>query len=273
MAISSAIIDAMLASGCTAEQLAAVIKADNAEQERRAARQIPWATLRAMAFERDGEICGYCQTEEGPFEVDHIIPRAAGGEDVLENVVVACRSCNRAKKDRQGDDWESLRERRRRDRDRKRESRGRGRKSVNVTRTNADKSDTPPNKEIPPKPPKEINPPISPVISNEMTPPSAVLAENDDDPLTVDELVSDWNDLAKQCGLPTVAKLTDSRRRRAQARIRQYPEVEAWQRAFASIRGSPWLQGQNDRGWRADFDFLLQDKSFTKLVEGSYGQA
>jgi hypothetical protein len=91
-------------------------------------------------------------------------------------------------------------------------------------------------------------------------------------PITLDELVEDWNTLAKQCGLPTVAKLTDRRRRQALARIRQYPELDAWQKAFASIRGSPWMHGQNDKGWRADFDFLLQDKSFTRLVEGSYGQ-
>jgi hypothetical protein len=94
---------------------------------------------------------------------------------------------------------------------------------------------------------------------------------SDDDPLTIDELVSEWNDLADDCGLPRVAKLTDSRKRRAVARLRQYPDVSVWQRAFANIRGSPWLRGLNDRGWRADFDFILQDKSFTKLIEGSYG--
>ena len=117
--------------------------------------------------------------------------------------------------------------------------------------------------------------PSPPIISpdGEMSP-TPVSAENDDEaPLTVAELVDEWNDLARQCGLPTVAKLTDSRRRRAQARLRQYPEVEAWQRAFACIRGSPWMHGQNERGWRADFDFILQDKSFTRLVEGTYGQA
>jgi len=117
----------------------------------------------------------------------------------------------------------------------------------------------------------EPSPPI--ISSSDEMSPASVSAENDDSPLTVDELVEDWNALATQCGLPTVAKLTESRRRRAQARIRQYPELEAWQRAFACIRGSPWMQGQNERGWRADFDFILQDKSFTRLVEGTYGQA
>lgn len=91
------------------------------------------------------------------------------------------------------------------------------------------------------------------------------------DALTPQAVVDGWNELAEACDLPRVAKLTDSRRTRLKARIRQYPEMEAWQRAFASIHRSAWLRGSNERGWKADFDFLLQDKSFTKLVEGSYG--
>lgn len=113
--------------------------------------------------------------------------------------------------------------------------------------------------------------PSSEPSSSDSTNPQKDSPPDGERPLSVDEVVDEWNDLARSCGLPTVAKLTDSRRRRLTARIRQYPEVEAWQRAFACIRGSPWMQGANDRGWRADFDFLLQDKSFTKLVEGSYG--
>lgn len=96
---------------------------------------------------------------------------------------------------------------------------------------------------------------------------------SDDAPVTPEELVSEWNELASDCGLPTVVKLTASRRIRAKARIRQYPDPAIWQRAFANIRASPHCLGQNDRGWKADFDFILQDKSFTRLVEGTYGTA
>lgn len=103
--------------------------------------------------------------------------------------------------------------------------------------------------------------------------PNGSVVSASETPLTADELADEWNELAGDLGLPKVAKLTDSRKRRANARLRQYPEIEIWQRAFATIRGSPFLRGDNPRGWRADFDFLLQDKSFTKLVEGSYGQA
>lgn len=93
------------------------------------------------------------------------------------------------------------------------------------------------------------------------------------DALTPDEVVGDWNELAAKYDLPRVRKLTDSRRRRLKARLRQYPEIEDWQRAFSEIANNKWMHGDNPKGWRADFDFLLQDKSFTKLTEGAYGQA
>ena len=139
MSLTPAIIDAMVQAGCTAAQLAAAMKADLEERTARAARQIPLPKLRVMALERDGENCAYCSTTEGPFEVDHIVPQIAGGEDILENVIVSCRSCNRAKRDRQGDDWDSLMERRRKDRERKRSSRsGHARNSRDVTVTECD---------------------------------------------------------------------------------------------------------------------------------------
>ena len=49
--------------------------------------------------------CAYCQTAEtltvATFEVDHIIPLAVGGESTLENLCLACPTCNRHKALRQ----------------------------------------------------------------------------------------------------------------------------------------------------------------------------
>lgn len=87
-----------------------------------------------------------------------------------------------------------------------------------------------------------------------------------------DEVVEGWNELAEARGLPMVRKLTDARKRRLRVRLREYPALEDWQRAFQHIHQTPFLCGDNPRGWRADFDFLLQSKSFTKLTEEAYGQ-
>lgn len=90
---------------------------------------------------------------------------------------------------------------------------------------------------------------------------------------TVKDFVESWNEVASECGLPVLRKLTPSRRRAFAVRQREYPEIEDWQSAFRCLRSSKWMHGDNDKGWRADPDFFLQAKSFTKLVEGSYGKA
>lgn len=83
------------------------------------------------------------------------------------------------------------------------------------------------------------------------------------------ELVEDWNGLAKELDLPKVAKLTDMRRRQIRASLKRNT-LDEWKLAFAAIRRSGFCQGENKTGWRADFDFLLQPKSFTRLIEGFY---
>lgn len=48
-------------------------------------------------FLRDGFRCAYCgrSVDEGAMlHVDHIVPRARGGEDTLDNLTTACRECN-----------------------------------------------------------------------------------------------------------------------------------------------------------------------------------
>ncbi len=102
--------------------------------------------------------------------------------------------------------------------------------------------------------------------------PSEVKSAASADRLTPSEILEGWNELAQQCGLPKAGKLTGGRLRQAQARLREYPEIESWKRAFRHIHDTPFLRGENERGWRADLDFLLQAKSFTKLTEGSYGK-
>lgn len=112
---------------------------------------------------------------------------------------------------------------------------------------------------------------VAPKPSMNHQEPSKVKSSDDDAPLSVKELVQDWNDFAKPLGLPLVVVLSDARKKKAASRLKRFPDVKLWQRAFASIRGSPFCLGENERGWKADFDFLLQDKSFAKLIEGSYG--
>jgi 5-methylcytosine-specific restriction endonuclease McrA len=48
---------------------------------------------------RDNHECAYCETGRGT-TVDHVTPRAKGGQHRWENVVAACRPCNARKADK-----------------------------------------------------------------------------------------------------------------------------------------------------------------------------
>jgi 5-methylcytosine-specific restriction endonuclease McrA len=41
--------------------------------------------------------CAYCNSENVPLEIDHVVPRSKGGSNRVSNLVMACRSCNQAK--------------------------------------------------------------------------------------------------------------------------------------------------------------------------------
>lgn len=54
---------------------------------------------RKQLIRRDGNCCHYCGKKllEQQMTLDHKVPWSLGGSDALENLVIACRSCNQAK--------------------------------------------------------------------------------------------------------------------------------------------------------------------------------
>lgn len=53
--------------------------------------------VRQSVLLRDGEVCRYCGTTDGPWHIDHVHPVSRGGTDALENLAVACAPCNLSK--------------------------------------------------------------------------------------------------------------------------------------------------------------------------------
>lgn len=64
------------------------------------------SSVRLAVLERDGWRCVYCETEDGPFHVDHILPVSKGGLDELENLACSCATCNLSKGAKLLDEWE-----------------------------------------------------------------------------------------------------------------------------------------------------------------------
>ena len=50
----------------------------------------------------------------------------------------------------------------------------------------------------------------------------------------------------------------------------EFPGGAGWQEFCASLVGKPFLTGQNDRGWKADFDWCLDPGNIAKVREGKY---
>lgn len=82
--------------------------------------------------------------------------------------------------------------------------------------------------------------------------------------------VERWNALAEEIGLPKVQKITKARRAACAARLKDAGGLDGWDAALDKIRGSPFLRGDSERGWCANFDFLMRESKFVKLMEGGY---
>lgn len=98
-----AVLKALVAAGATPEMLVAAVEADQA-LEPKGPRTITPAN-RAAVLARDGHICRYCGSKDGPFHIDHVVARSKRGSSLPENLAVACRSCNASKKDRTLEEW------------------------------------------------------------------------------------------------------------------------------------------------------------------------
>ena len=79
-----------------------------------------------------------------------------------------------------------------------------------------------------------------------------------------------WNEL---CGaLAKVHKVTKSRAAKVRLRMSEGLDIESFRTAVKACATTPFLRGDGGRGFRASFDWLMDnDKNLTKVLEGQYG--
>lgn len=82
------------------------------------------------------------------------------------------------------------------------------------------------------------------------------------------DLMELWNATTTK-PIPRCRELTVLRSKKASARLRERPIAE-WRDVIARIQASPFCRGDNDRGWTATFDWILQPDVATKILEGKY---
>lgn len=83
----------------------------------------------------------------------------------------------------------------------------------------------------------------------------------------VDEFISLYHDVCKS--LPKVRILTDKRKKAIKTLLSKI-SLEEIKEAFEIIEKTPFLKGDNDRGWKPNIDFLVRHDNIVKILEGFY---
>jgi hypothetical protein len=82
-----------------------------------------------------------------------------------------------------------------------------------------------------------------------------------------EKIVSIFNSVCNK--LPAVQKLTIQRKSAIKNRITD-SGLSGLGDAFQKVAQSRFLNGENERGWTADFDWILKPANFIKIIEGKY---
>ena len=79
-----------------------------------------------------------------------------------------------------------------------------------------------------------------------------------------------WNSVAGAVGLAKITALSGERPTHLRTRLKELGSLGEWLAAVNAIRDQPFLFGQNDRKWRANFDWFVKPGNFSKVVENTY---
>ena len=83
-----------------------------------------------------------------------------------------------------------------------------------------------------------------------------------------DTIKTTWNRIAEEYGLPQVSAMTESRSRKAKAAIKACGGIDKWSEGIRSqLEKSAFHRGENDRGWRANFDYYSRSEKALAALE------
>lgn len=115
-------------------------------------------------------------------------------------------------------------------------------------------------------PPKE-----NPQTPKEITPNQTIPDPDGSAPLRgeIDSALEAYSAMAQRTGLAVPRVVNGARRQRVGALIKAHG-MSVWLEAVGKVERSAFCRGDNERGWKADLDFITQAKSFAGLLEGRY---
>jgi hypothetical protein len=79
-----------------------------------------------------------------------------------------------------------------------------------------------------------------------------------------------WNETADPVFPKVILPLSEKRARKFRPAIRARPDPEWWKALFVKAGGISFLRGENDRGWRANLEFMVN--RWEDILEGTFGR-
>lgn len=86
---------------------------------------------------------------------------------------------------------------------------------------------------------------------------------------TPQNLLDLWNSKAHP-NLPRAEIMTPARKTHINARLVEHSEKGFWEALIERVNRSPLLIGENGRGWKCSFDWILNVSNMAKILEGNY---
>lgn len=89
-------------------------------------------------------------------------------------------------------------------------------------------------------------------------------------PVPYEKIVELYNSLC--ISFPKVTVLSEARKRAIKQRLKTYT-YEQFIEVFKLAEESDFLKGKNDRKWRANFDWIMNDSNFAKIKDRNYNDS
>lgn len=218
--------------------------------------------IRTVFLGKKCPVCGCTMSYENNLvqpTIQHNVPISKGGEHELGNISVVCASCNKSLRDTETGklnadevvkEWDKL----------------------TCTR-NGYASDTQDRLEIGEdrlelgEESIEISPTACEDYMYADAYPQADQPKKVRPKINYQEIADMYNTIC--ISLPRMTTLSDKRKEAIAARLKHYT-VDQFREMFTKAENSAFLKGSNNRNWMANFDWLVKDANFAKVLDGNY---
>ena len=95
------------------------------------------------------------------------------------------------------------------------------------------------------------------------------LLSTDIDHVPYSDIVNEFNSIC--ISLSKVVSISQSRKKKIKVRWVEIKTIEKMKELFAKVEATQFCKGDNKQGWKATFDWLMEnDKNYLKVLEGQY---